>query len=392
MSENKNTAASFFRSVQAGEEAFDPEKFILEVQSNFQSEEISNEVHWRIQVLREITSQPQYKGAGDGLRNQLSKIFATTTDENQILNQLKTLTQVEGSDGKPIDLRSFVKREKRVLGEMEYRQVLGKKIKNTQAQVENLSIFFPDQEKSMRELSTRLEGLSRQIKSPLKTINEVKQEEDTLRNGDLFKTYEELKEKFLKDWLMRFGNLSQQDVEKLDPKQVQSLILEHQRHQMTQLLKTQIKLSDLDMTEHLIPHDTLECGYKEKAFWKSCSMAGKEGFKNWIMGVIQAFGMVKGRRYALFQNDKDEDQYLLFGVGVSDFSKNPDKMVEMMPYIKPFTRKSGYLLEIRQREIGNPDEYFTQLRHYVLPFLFAFDHMEGLKINTDLMTFFTSKY
>ena len=51
-----------------------------------------------------------------------------------------------------------------------------------------------------------------------------------------------------------------------------------------------------------------------------------------------------------------------------------------------------YLLEIRQREIGDPEQYQHELRHYVLPFLFGFDQVPNFVVNKDLITFFTSNY
>jgi len=64
----------------------------------------------------------------------------------------------------------------------------------------------------------------------------------------------------------------------------------------------------------------------------------------------------------------------------------------MVPYIKPFTKKGTYLLEIRQRELSDPDQYAHELRHYVLPFLFAFDSMPNFHLSKELITFFTSNY
>jgi len=387
-----NSQGSFFRSVHTGEQEFDSEKFLYEVGSQFKSTEIQSEVSWRIQALREIAARPENKAASEGLKKQLSKIFATTTEESEILSQLKALTEIKGADGKALDLRSFTKRDKRQLTEVDYRRALGRKLTNTKAQLENLLMFFPEDKSALNGLSQALDQLANKTKSASTSIVQIKAEEDNLRQTPLFAAYEKLKEKFLKQWLTRFSELSESEVNQLAPEDVQRLIMEHQRHQMTHLLKTQIKPSDLDMTEHLDVHDTLEGSFKDKGFWSSANPATRTAFKFWVEGAIQAFGMTHGKRYAFFQNGGDQDQYLLFGIGVSDFAKDNDKMLELVPYIKPFTRKSGYLLEIRQRDLGNNEEYYAELRHYVLPFLFAFDHMPGFKLGTDLINFFTSKY
>ncbi len=64
----------------------------------------------------------------------------------------------------------------------------------------------------------------------------------------------------------------------------------------------------------------------------------------------------------------------------------------MVPYIKPFTLKGGYLLEVRKQEIGDPDQYHHELRHYLLPFLFAFDKIPNFNVNVETITFFTTSY
>ncbi len=146
-----------------------------------------------------------------------------------------------------------------------------------------------------------------------------------------------------------------------------------------------------DMVEHLEPHDTLEATFQNTVFWKGATTGVKNGFKDWIMGAIQAYGMLKGQRYALFENEKASDHFLLFGIGVGEIGGEKD-LVEMVSFVKPFTRKAGYLLEIRKRDISDPDEYHAELRHYLMPFLFAFDSMRDFKLNGELLSFFTSNY
>jgi len=172
---------------------------------------------------------------------------------------------------------------------------------------------------------------------------------------------------------------------------IQRMIQEHQRHQMTELLKTKIKPVDMDMTENLGLHDTLEGDFREDDFWKPANAAAKRGFNEWVFSVIQAFGMLKGNRYAFFQNEKSP-MFLLFGMAVPSVDAIKEDSIRLVPYIKPFTMKGSYLLEIRKREIGDVDEYNHELRHYVLPFLFAFDGMRDFSLNKELVSFFTSNY
>ena len=101
---------------------------------------------------------------------------------------------------------------------------------------------------------------------------------------------------------------------------------------------------------------------------------------------------MKGKRYAFFQSQDDQNQYLLFGLGLKEISGADESPIEMVPYAKPFTRKGGYLLEIRQREISDPEQYHHELRHYALPFLFGFDQVPNFNVNKELITFFTSNY
>ena len=173
---------------------------------------------------------------------------------------------------------------------------------------------------------------------------------------------------------------------------MQRLILQHARHHLTQLVKAKVQVSDLDMTQHLGLHDTLEGTFANHAFWERSTAPARRGFRHWVLSAIQVFGMVRGKRYVLFQSDADKDSYLLFGMGVTETEEGADAPFELVPYIKPFTRKSGYLLEIRSRAVGDSQEYHRELRHYVLPYLFAFDAIRNFQISEELLTFFKSDY
>ena len=389
------TSTDFFRTMQSQdtETAFDAQQFLLVVESQFKSPEVHNEVRWRLQVLRELTGQMEMEQVTRGLRKALSRIFATLTDEQKILAELKDLTEVEGgADGKPVDLRRFLKRERRTFDPEEYARVLRKKIGNTLTQVQNLILFFPESQQMLTGLARSLSGLLMLIRSGGEDIQRVKTREDQLRETPEFTQYEKLKEEFLKKWLGRFSSMSEEEIAGLSREEVQRLVVEHQRYQLTQLLKTQIKPSSVDMTEHLDPHDTLETEFKDEEFWKGCNSLARTSFRDWVLGAVQAFGMLKNQRYALFENDKDANQLLLFGIGVGGISDDKDVLLKMVPFIKPFTRKGGYLLEVRNRELGEPAEYYMELRHYVLPFVFGFDAMKDFKIAPDLLNFFKSNY
>lgn len=383
---------AFFRQVSDGATEFSAERFLTEVDSQFQSKEIRHEVRWRLDVLREIASRPELVEVTDGLRNKLTQIFSGGADEEEILEELKGLTEIKGSDGAPVDLRRFVTRAKRRLTEVEYRQILTRKIENTEFQVRNLVAFFPEAQPDLASLGKGLAILIRQTRDLAIPTTAIRADEDRLRLTPTFQVYETLKNRYLRDWLSKFTSLSEEEIAKLSPDEVQRMIMEHQRHHMTQLVKAKISLSDLDMTDHLGMHDTLESTFKNEEFWRGANAAARRGFTQWILGAVQVFGLPKGRRYAFFQALEHKDIYLLFGMGMADFPASLDTPIEMRPYMKPFTRKAGYLLEIRARELRNPEEYKQELRHYVLPFLFAFDGMKNFKLIPELVSFFAGKY
>ena len=382
---------SYFRNLQDGEANFDDDTFLTEVGAQFQSENIVSEVRWRIAVLKEISSQPELVDISSGLRDRLTQIFTTGGEEEEILENLKGLTEVQRADGKPVELRRFLKRNKRTLNEFEYRRILARKIENTEFQMINLMAFFPESRQVLSELTSEMDVLIANIKDQSKPITVVKSQEDNIRKSAGFGAYEEFKSRFLRDWLGQFSGLGAEELDGMAPEEIQQLVVEHQRHQMTQLLKTKITVSDVDMTEHLGLHDTLEGGCSDQDFWSDANVRAKEGFRELVLTVIRSFGMLKGKRYSFFQSEDDKDQYLLFGVGIGDLGEE-DEPIEMIPYIKPFTRKGGYLLEVRKRDIGDPDQYYYELRHYVLPFLFAFDQIQNFNVSKDLITFFTSNY
>ncbi len=385
-------SGSFFKSLQEGRAGFDPEKFLLEVDSQFKSEEITTEVRWRLTVLKEISSQPEFSDVSEGLRAKLTQIFSRSVEEQEILGSLKKLTEIQSGDGEAVELRRFLKREKRTLSEGEYRSLLAKKTQNTEGQILSLIAFFPESRVALEELAQNSKKLIKAIKTPSVSIKAIREREVQIRESPAFEAYEEFKLKFLRDWLSQFASLSPREIEGLAPEEIQQLVVEHQRHQMTQLLKTKIAPNDTVMTEHLGLHDTLECGFGDTDFWQGAKEAAKVGFRQWILAVIQSFGMLKGQRYAFFQAKEGEEQYLLFGVGVAELPDSDTETMAMVPYLKPFTRKAGYLLEIRKRELGDPEQYYHELRHYVLPFLFAFDQMPNFSVNKETISFFTSNY
>jgi hypothetical protein len=384
------TQSTFFKTVSSSD--FDSERFMLEVEAQFPSEDIREEVRWRLDVLKELASMPDLAAATTGLKNRLSQVFSAGGDEATLLDKLKGLTEVEGKQGEMLDLRRFLKRARRTYTEPEYRVILGKKLDNTRQHVANLVAFYPDAEGELNRLVKVLEMMQGKLGSETVRVADVKSQEDKLRETTMFHIYEDLKVKFLRDWLSRFTTLPPTEIEGKSVEEIQKLIVEHQRHQLSQLVKYKIALSDMDMTEHLGVHDTLECEFQDPEFWKEASEAVRQGFRHWILGAVQAFGMLKGQRYACFQSQTDKDQFLLFGVGVSALPKEPGQPMVMVPYVKPFTRKANYLLEVRKREIGDAQSYHHELVHYVIPFLYAFDQMKDFRIAKELLVFFNTRY
>jgi len=383
---------TFFKSVHAGEAEFEATRFLVEVEAQFPSEAVREEVHWRLEVLKELAAQPELAEATAGLKKKLSQIFSAGGEEHAILEQLKALTEIQGRDGERLDLRRFLKRGRRTYTEEEYRVILGKKLDNTGGHVANLTAFYPEAEAELNKLVKALSAIRERLKDPGAKVADIKAQEDKLRETPTFHTYEELKTRFLQGWLSRFGTLTAEQVKGMPAEEVQRLIQEHQRHQLSQLVKQKIALTEMDMTEQLGVHDTLECEFRDTGFWQSASPGVRDGFKLWILDTVQAFGMLKGHRYACFQSQTDKDQYLLFGLGVSALPTTLGQPMLMVPYVKPFTRKAAYLLEIRKRDIGNADAYYRELVHYVIPFLFAFDQMKEFKVSKELLTWFNNRY
>jgi len=393
MAEKREGAHSFFQTVYEDSENFDTIRFMTEVEARFKSDDLVNEVRWRLDVLNDITGLPGLENVSTTLRDRLTRIFSGGGDEQAVLGQLKELTEIKGPGGEVIALKSFIKREdRRVFSEGEYKQIVGKKIANTQAHVVNLIAYYPEAERDLHKLSDTIGQLRKKTVDPVASAKEVKTLEDQIRNTGQFGLYEDLKSRFLTDWLSRFTNASNEDLEGLTPEDIQQLIQEHQRHQMTHLLKSKIKQVETDMSGQLGLHDTLEGEFRDQEFWRGVNVAGKTGFIRWVMDVVQAFGMLKGQRYAFFQSEDDKELYLLFGLGFTELPDGSTEPIRMIPYIKPFTRKGTYLLEIRKRDIGDSEQYYHELLHYTLPFVFAFDQMPDFNIRNELTSFFTSRY
>jgi hypothetical protein len=386
------TQSAFFKTVFEGQVEFDAERFLVEVEAQFPSEDLREEVRWRLDVLKELANLPDLAEGTAGLKNRLTQVFSAGGDEKDILDKLKRLTEVQGAHGEMLDLRRFLKRGRRTYTEPEYRVILAKKLDNTGQHVANLTAFYPDAEDELNKLVQVLAVLRKRLNTPTVRVSDIKTQEDKLRETTTFHIYEDLKVRFLRDWLARFTTLSPAEIAGMTAEEVQKLIVEHQRHQLSQLVKYKVALCDMDMSEQLGVHDTLECEFKETAFWGDASDAVRQSFRQWILGAVQAFGMIKGMRYACFQSQTDKDQFLLFGLGVSDLPRDVGQPIVMVPYLKPFTRKASYLLEVRKRDMGDTQAYYHELVHYVIPFLYAFDQMKEFKIGKELLNFFNTRY
>lgn len=379
---------SFFRDGEAP----DVSELMTQVEARFSSAELVSELRWRLEVLYELSQRPGLEEASELLRDRLTRIFTMNGEEGAVLSEVRELTEVPGAKGKPIDLRYFLKRSGRRLDEATYRQVLGKKIVNTRNHVINLVAFYPEAEEDMRRLSVSLTQLNNQVRDVSVRVQQIKQAEDHLRDTSTFATYEDLKTRFLREWLAKFTPMTDAEINNLSPQDIQRIILEHQRHQLTRLLKGNVKLLDLDMADHLGIHDTLEGEFKAEEFWKGANVAVRNGFTRLILTVVQAFGMPHGNRYALLQSTEQPDTYMLFGVGLANLADIVEEPIHMVPYMKPFARKAGYLLEVRQRDIGDPQAYNHELVHYALPFIYALDAIQELEVSRELVSFFTSRY
>ncbi len=380
-----------FNPADGEPDEFDEERLLTEANSLFKSEEVLQEVGWRIAVLRDISSQPELADVGEGLRNRLTQIFSQGGAEEEVLEKLKALTEVQRAGGGMIDLRRLMKRDKQTLSEGEYRLILEKKLQNTEFLMLNLMSIFPESRPILKDLQKTTERLAKKVNGGV-TTKSIRDEEQTLRETAAFEAYEEYKTRFLTDWLSQFTSLTGEQIKGKTPDEIQQMVTEHQRHQLTQLLKTQAALSNTDMTDRLGLHDTLECGFSNEEFWRSANVAVKKAFRELIFAVIQSFGMSKGMRYAFFEMKGSDDHLILFGMGIKELPQDEDSPMELVPYIKPFTRKSGFLLEIRRHELTEQDQYFHELRHYVLPFLFAFDQIPNFSVHSDLIAFFTRGY
>lgn len=388
----QSVTLGFFRELQDQRVDFDGDRFLTEVDALFGSPELLSEVRWRLEVLHELSNQVGMEEGFEGLRDRLTRIFAEGGDETQIVEQVRALTHIDTRRGERIDLRRFLVADRRIYSEPEYREVLRKKIANTQAHVINLAVYYPAEEPALRHLSKLLEGLAEKIRNTSVRTRTIKTIEDNIREMPPFQTYEALKERFLRDWLKRFAGVTEEELAQLGPGEVQRLILSHQKFQVTQLVQAGVRLLESDVSEHLGIHDTLEGEFQDVEFWRDANAAVRRSFQEWVLRIVQAAGMVNGHRYAFFQAEADPNTHLLVGLGLPRIPAASDEAIRLVPYLKPFTRKAGYLLEIRHRTLKEPRAYYAELRHYTLPFLFGFDQVSGLEVPRALRDFFNARY
>lgn len=385
--------SSFFRDGQRPATEIDSERFLTEVDARFDSPKLLEELRWRLDVLHALKQQRELDEEFKLLRDQLSRIFALNDDADTILSEVQGLTVIEVEGRKPVDLRYFLQRERHLYAAPEYRDKLALKVENTKFQCENLVTCYPDMADAMRRLRKLMDGLGDKLRSSKVSARTLKRIEDNIRETQPFVLYEDLKERMLRDWLARFAGIPESQLAELGPDEVARLIQEHQRHRITQLATAGvITVTDIDVTPYLGIHDTLEGAFREEGFWDIANAAAKRGFNEWVLKVVQAMALVDGRRYAMFQSQADPESYLLFGLGLPELPDAGADPIRLVPYLKPFTRKSGYLLEVRRRVLGDDAAYYGELRHYTLPFLFGFGRVPELEVPRALRDFFNRAY
>lgn len=388
----QSTTASFFRDLHGQQQDFDGERFLLEVDARFDSEELLHEVRWRLEVLHELASQRGLEAEFEVLRDRLTQIFADDRDAQAVVQDVKALTHIEIEGSAPVDLRLYLVPERRVYNEGAYRTVLQKKIATTAAHAAGLATYYPDDATRLNQLGKLLRGLAEKCRTPSVRTRTLKTIEDNLRETQAFRGYEALKERLLRDWLARFARMPEQELALLGPAEIQRLVTEHARHQTTALVQSGVRPLDSDVSEHLGFHDTLEGTFRDDTFWAHANAAVRRGFTEWALRIVLAFGMVHGRRYAFFQSEAERDCFVLVGLGLPALPASPEEPLRLVPYIKPFTRKAGYLLEVRRRSVGDGEAYHRELVHYTLPFLFGFDQVEGMEVPKALRDFFNARY
>ena len=388
----QSTSLSFFRAIQQQNLDFEGQRFLTEVNARFRSEALLEEVRWRLEVLHELSSQRGMEAEFEVLRDRLTAIFTEPRDEQDILEQVRALTRLETRDGRTLDLRRFLVSERRVYNEAEYREVLRKKVENTQLHALHLLTHYPDERPVLQGLVGHLRALARRERDPEVRTRTLKVIEDNLRETAPYRHYEALKERELRDWLARFAGISRQELALLSEQEIQRLIQEHERHQTTRLVQAGVRPLETDISEHLGLHDTLEGEFRDEIFWEHATVAVRRGFREWVLRVVWAVGMAHGQRYAFFQSEADPGAHLLCGLALTALPTADEEELQLVPYLKPFTRKAGYLLEVRRRNLSDVEPYHAELRHYTLPFLFGFDQVPALEVPKALREFFNVRY
>lgn len=387
-----STARSFFDALRRNETEFDGYRLLYEVDARFHEPAMVEELRWRLEVLNELAEQYGLGEEFEALRDALTRIFTEPGDEHVVLARLRDLTYIQVPGGRRVDLRRLRVGTGKVYNEQDYRKALSRKIANTRDQVVNLTASYPQEEPELRKLSAVLQGLAERAADPALRASKVRRMEERVRESEGFTHYEALKQRMLRDWLARYTGASEEALAGLNDAEIARLVAEHQRHQVTQLVKAGVRPLDEDVSQHLGVHDTLEGEFHNEAFWAGANVSVRRGFVRWVTDAVMAYGMAAGRRYVFCRSEHDTSLYLLLGLGLPAVPHAQEGPIELVPYAKPFTRKAGYLLEIRRRQVGGIEAYHHELIHYTLPFIYAFEHVPEVTVQPDLRNFFNSRY
>lgn len=334
------------------------------------NKEAAQEIEAYLTALEEMTNA--YKDNAEILK-RLNEIKAKANgflisrmDEDEIISNIRKLTTLTGPSGEKLNIKSFHQaRSQHIKDANVYKQKTLKRIEQTITNGVTLSQF----ESGNTELEAFINSL-RNIDQSLSGVN-LDREMKKLIQTDGFKTYQKVKDNYIREWLRPLQEELGKPVEQLSQEEMQEAI------KRMKIVMNQ-RLNEGNLTVHPKSESFREFNQEDhdmmnghaKEFWLNDPLIDE--FIEFTQAVLNRFTFMLDKQFLVFQF-KSEPYLYLIGFSYSALSKantSNDGSLLITPHIKAIIQsKDQSYRELSMGGFQSMGLYIDVLKETVKPFL-----------------------
>ena len=373
---NKSSITTVYDPKQAGTLAFATR------------EEVDAEIVSYLEIVQQLKTdfqdEPTVTQGLQDLEMKLNALRISTESQDIVTERLKGLITVPVSEGKTLRLDAF--RKTSAKGTLstpdEYRERVARLVRNTEGNLAQLLITWPD------------DGVLQRF---MKDISEIDLEQSPqalkVRMAQFSKSpqlwhYNEKKKSFLVEWLRPYAEHLDKPLEELTPEDMQKAVSKVEQLRDRKLEEMTNLITDNDVEPFRGYNRTMHpvMNGKNKDFWGSAAV--RDEFVDLIQGWISRFSINLEDRFLLF---KTQDSGFCYLVGFSDDAfadmvTLEDGRVALYPHLRVFLggENEGFTEMTEAMYDNDASRYYQGLKTAVVPFLVSVAVMLERELSTGL--------